>query len=210
MLARVLTDRCKIAKRKMLNGCGVLVPRVFSSSCNIPGSVGGQSEAPTTQQTRADGLIFRLPAEEDNEAEEKQALRARLFSRLCVNRLRGSTCRAVSDKVGGYQSGRLWATLSTHWRVQPVCSHLTGRHFQLRRPAFSVLLPMGGLLFVQASHKFIDFLPIFLFHDGTWDVCLDQKRLEIYVNKSRNGTRSAPAINISQIMNSFSACSYLK
>lgn len=185
------------------------MPRVFPSFCNFPGSVGGQSEAPATQQTRADGLMFRLPAEEDNKAEEKQALRARLFSRLCVNRLRGSTCRAVSDKVGGYQSGRLWATLSTHWRVQPVCNHLTGRLFQLQ------LYPSSyGWSFVCPSKSqiwaFIDFLQTSLSRDGTRDVCLHQKRLEIYVNKSRNGTHSAPAINISQIMNSFSACSYLK
>lgn len=164
----------------MLNGCGVYVPRAFSSFSNIPGSAGGQSEAPTTQQTRADGLMFRLSAEEDNKAEEKQALRARLFSRLCVNRLRGSTCRAVSDKVGGYQSGRLWATLSTHWRVQPVWNH------------------MSGLLFVQASQKCEHLLTFFKYSSSAMlhetCVCIKNDWKSMWINQETALTLHQPLI----------------
>lgn len=110
---------------KRLSGCGVYVARLFVASVIFRGRWRRKRGADKlTNASRS----FNIPSPDDK-AEETQALRAPLFSGLCVHGLRGSTCRAVSDKVGGYQSCRLWATLSAHWRAQPVWNHFAAAHF---------------------------------------------------------------------------------
>lgn len=159
----------------------------FCSFCNISGSDGADKLTNTSWP-------FNIPSPDD-QAEETRTLRAPLFSGLCVHKLRGSTCRAVSDKVGGYQSSRLWATLSTHWRVQPAWKHFTAARFLWEYSSdvqISVLLPVGGVFWVQVNHQFEHILTLFMVHDTC--VCIKHYSKSLRINQEIVLTLHRPLI----------------